>query len=360
MTVNIHIAQNDDAKDWDAINSRSTHGTLFHQWDWLKIAEKHTNMKLYPLTVEKAGTPIGIFPLFVQKKGPVSMVFSPPPHAALFYLGPVLLGYDVLIQEKWETLYFDFLKSVENFIANEIKAQYISISLSPGLQDSRQFTWSGYNFAVQYDYVTDLSKGAEYLFGTLDKKQRQDLNRAKKRGISVEIGGKKELGAIIDLMTDRYEQQEKIITVPRGYLMDIYDTFNNNIVIFVARYEGEIITGLIDLVYKDTIYSWIGNARPRIPISPSPNDLVGWEEIKYGCDHNFKSHVTMSAAGNQRLHAYYSTKFNPDLKIRFSAKKTSFLTEILERGYKNILKPVRGKMRSYELLGFISNKGIIV
>jgi len=350
MTVEIRIANTADAQEWDRISSESPHGTLFHQWSWLKITEKHTRTKLYPLIGEKAGIPIGVFPLFVQKKGTVSMVFSPPPHAALFYLGPVLLGYDTLIQEKWESLYFDFLNSVENFIAHDLKAQYISISLAPDLQDSRHFTWAGYSFAVQYDYVTDLSKGAEFLFQTLDKKQRQDINRAKKRGISVEIGGGKELGVIIDLMTDRYEQQEKIITVTREYLMDIYDVFKENMVIFIAKYEDEIITGLIDLTYKDTIYSWIGNARPRIPISPSPNDLVGWEAIKYGCDHNFKSHVTMSAAGNQRLHTYYSTKFNPDLKIRFSAKKTSFLTGVLEKGYKNILKPLRGKMKSRGLL----------
>ncbi len=145
MTVEIRIAQNDDAKEWDSIISKSPHGTLFHQWDWLKITEKHTQINSYiPLIGIKGSTPIGVFPLFFQKKGPFRMVFSPPPHAALFYLGPVMAGYDTLKQEKRENNYIEFQKSVEHFIKNDLKAHYISISLSPALQDPRPFTWSGY------------------------------------------------------------------------------------------------------------------------------------------------------------------------------------------------------------------------
>ena len=139
MTVEIRIANNADAQEWDRIISESPHGTLFHQWNWLKITEKHTRSKLYPLIGIKNGVPVGVFPLFFQKKGPIRMVFSPPPHAALFYLGPVLTGYDTLSQEKWENMYVDFQNSVENFIINDLKANYISISLSPALQDSTSF-----------------------------------------------------------------------------------------------------------------------------------------------------------------------------------------------------------------------------
>ena len=109
------------------------------------------------------------------------MVFSPPPHAALFYLGPVLAGYDTLKQEKREINYIGFQNSVEHFIKNDLKAQYISISLSPALQDPRPFTWSGYTFEPQYDYIIDLSIGLDSLLQTLDKKGRQNLNRCKKK-----------------------------------------------------------------------------------------------------------------------------------------------------------------------------------
>jgi hypothetical protein len=345
MTVEIRIAQNADAKEWDRIISESPQGTIFHYWDWLKITENHTRTKLYPLIGIKNGVPIGVYPLFFQRIGPIRMVFSPPPHAAIFYLGPVFAANTGLTQEKMETIYIGFHGSVENFIKHELSANYMSIALSPSLQDPRPFIWSGYSVGPSFDYVTDLRKGADYLLQSLDKKQRQDLNRAKKRGISVEPGGQKEIDLIQDIMTNRYEEQMKIVTVPPGYLSDIYDKFKDHIAVFVTRFEGEIVTGLINLRYRDTLYSWIGNPKPRMPISPSPNDLMAWEIIKYGCEKQLKFSVTMGAAGNERLHKYYVSKFNPELLVRYTAKKSSFVSGISEKGYINILKPLYAKMK---------------
>jgi hypothetical protein len=350
MTIDIHIAQPDDANEWDKINSKSPHGTIFHQWDWLKITEKHTNSTLYPLIGLKGSTIIGIFPLFFQKKGPIRMVFSPPPHAALFYLGPVFVGHDTIKQEKREIIYIEFQNSVENFITNNLKANYIRISLSPALQDPRPFIWSGYIFESQYDYVVDLRNGIDYLLQTLDKRGRQNLNHAKKKGITIEIGGRKEYETILHLMDIRYKQQGKIITVSKNYFFDIYDTFHNNLKIFVAKLNDQVVTGSIDFQYRDTYYSWIGNPKPKNRISPSPNDLLIWESVRYAYEQEFKYYVTMNAAGNKRLHSYYASKFNPTLKAHFSLKKNSPFAGVLEDVYINITKPLKGQVR-YQLYG---------
>jgi CelD/BcsL family acetyltransferase involved in cellulose biosynthesis len=348
MSIDIRIAQNNDAQEWDELNSNSPHGTIFHQWDWLKITEKHTQTRLYPFIGMKGNTPVGIFPLFFQKTGPVRMVFSPPPHAVLFYLGPVLAGYDTLKQEKREINYLGLQRAVEHFITHELKAQYISISLSPGLQDARPFTWSGYSVEPQFDYVVDLSIGLESLFRTLDKRGRQNLNHAIKRGMSIEIGGKKEYEKILDLMEIRYAQQGKNVTVSRAYFLDLYEVYKDILKIFVAKVDDRIVTGSIDFQYRDTHYSWIGNPKPRNRISPSPNDLLIWESVRYACNQGFRYYVTMNAAGDKRLHSYYASKFDPELKAHFSVKKHSFLAGILEKGYTNISKPLKGKVPYYK------------
>jgi CelD/BcsL family acetyltransferase involved in cellulose biosynthesis len=340
MTVELRRAQNNDAKGWDEIISPSPHGTIFHQWDWLNITEKHTQSKLYPLIGSKNGIPVGVFPLFFQKKGPVRMVFSPPPHAALFYLGPAMAGGNTA---KQEMNYIAFQDSVEHFIRNDLKAQYVSISLPPALQDPRPFAWSGYSIEPRYDYVIDLSIGPDSLLKTLDKKQRQNLNRAKNRGFSVETGGKKEYEMILDLMDIRYAQQGKSVTESRNYFLDIYEAYKNNLKIFVVNVDGEVVTGSIDLQYRDTHYSWIGSPKPKIPLSPSPNDLLLWESILCAHEQGCTSYVTLGAAGNKRLHAYYAAKFNPELRIRYVATRKSFLAGIVEKGYTTILKPLRGK-----------------
>ncbi len=155
---------------------------LFHQWEWLKITEKHSKTKLFPLIGIKNGVTIGVFPLFFQKKGPARMVFSPPPHAALFYLGPVFVCYETLRQEKWENIYIDFQKSVENFIINDLNANYVSISLSPNLQDPRPFSWLGYTIEPNFDYKVDLTQGINSLYSSLNNRQRADLKRAQGNG----------------------------------------------------------------------------------------------------------------------------------------------------------------------------------
>lgn len=344
MTVEFLIAQNKDAKAWDAIISKSPYGTLFHQWEWLKITEKNTQTKLYPVMGMKNGDCIGVFPLFFQKKGPARMVFSPPPHAALFYLGPVMVS-DSLRQEKWENLYVAFLQSVENFIINDLKGNFISFSLSPNLQDPRPFIWKGYAIELNFDYTVDLSLGIEYLYSILDRKQRADLKRAEGKGMTVEMGEKKDLETILDLMDIRYTQQDKIVTASRNYFLDIYDMFRDNLKIFVVKFEGEIITGTIDLAYKDSLYCWIGNPKPINPISPSPNDLLISVCVRYASENGLKYHTTFGAAGNERLHTYYATKFNPGLGIRYTVTKKSFLTALLKKGYTDILKPLRGRIK---------------
>ncbi len=342
MTTEIHVAQNNDSEYWDSIISQSTHGTPFHFWKWLKITEKHTRTKLYPIIGMKDNNPIGLLPLFFQKKGPINMVFSPPPHASIFYLGPILIGYNTLKQSKKEINYCEFQNAVEEFITIDLKAHYISIALPPNLQDPRPYIWSGYTTEAIYDYIIDLSQGSDYLLQTLNNKQRQNLNRAKKRGITTEIGGKKEIDQILNLMNQRYAQQGKKIEAPREYFLDIYDAYEDIIKIFIAKVDDVIVSGSIDFQYKDTHYSWIGNPKPKTRMSPSPNDLIIWESIRFASERGFRYYVTMNAAGSKRLHSYFASKFNPELKVHFSVKKNSILTGILEKGYISILKPLKG------------------
>ena len=341
MTLEIRHAKKIDAQDWDSIIDRSSYGTIFHHWDWLDITQKYTGTTLIPLMVTKGENPVGVFPLFLKKRGIYRTVFSPPPHSGLFYLGPVLIDDGDQKQDHREMRFQDFHRAIEKVIREEIRPNYISIALPPGLTDPRSYTWSGYSVEPRYDYSTDLTLGEEILYSALSKKQRQDINRSQKRGVSVELGGKEEYVEILDLMESRYREQEKPTTIPRGYLLDLYERYKENMVIFAARYREETITGLIDLQYRNSISSWIGNPRPRMSENVgSPNLFVGWEAIKQGCRSGCTSYVTMSAAGNERLHGYYSSQFNPSLKIRFHAKKMTFAGQILEKGYIRIIKPL--------------------
>jgi len=344
MSITLEIAK--DRELWDNLVEKSPHGTIFHTWKFLKIVEKHTPSKLYPLIGMRGTTPVGIYPLFSQKRFFLKMVFSPPPHCAVLYLGPAIVGYDNLKQSKRESVFIEFQREVDNFISSELKPDYTLISTPPNLLDCRPLKWCGYNIRPSYSYVINLTNGTENVWKQLKKHLRQSINKTKREGVSIEEGSKEELEAIYNLLNERYKEQEEIVTVPKRYLFDLYDFFHpKNLKIFVAKYKGEIRTGIIDIWYKDKVATWIGSTKTYLK-GISPNDLLFWETIRKGCEHGFKQYEIIGAAGVRRLHSYYS-KCNPELLLWFSARKySSFVPKLLEASYIKILKPAYEKIKS--------------
>ena len=339
MTIELKIADEKDAEEWDKLVESSPHGTIFHTWKWLKIAEKHTNSKLYPIIGYKGTTPVGVFPLFYQRKALLKMVFSPPPHTAIPYLGPILVDYEKLKEDKRLSHFSELQKQIDRFIFSELKANYASFSLPPDLLDCRPFKWTDYQIEPIFNYIVDLSDGSDHVWKGFKRTLRGDIERAKKRGIYVEEGNKGELSFIYDSLVKRYQEQNRAVYVQKSYLFDLYDSFfPQNLRIFAAKYNNELVGGIVAICYNNKISFWIGAAKSNVE-GISPNDLVQWEAIKWACEHEFKYYEEIGA-GTERL-AQFKAKYNPTLSVCFSAKKySSFLVRWIESRYTKILRGI--------------------
>ena len=325
--IELRVIGEEEAGEWDELVNKSPQGSIFHTWRWLKIVEKHTNSKLYPLIGMKGNTPIGIFPLFFKKKG-LKMVFSPPPGSAIPYLGPAIVNYNALKQSKRESIYKGFQRSVDEFIS-KLKPHYISVSLTP-FMDPRPFVWSGYRLNANFDYYLILT-GEDEVWKNFDLNLRQHIKKAEKKGIKIEEGSKEDLEFIYNSLLRRYREQKRTVTVPKDYLMELYDAFYpENLKVFIARYEGENVGGIVALIFKDKIVFWIGAAKPEMK-KVSPNDLAQWEAIRWACSHGLRVYEEIGA-GTERL-VEFKNKYNPELSIRFTAVKSSLLSTILEKIY---------------------------
>ncbi|RLF94356.1 hypothetical protein DRN50_05590 [Thermococci archaeon] len=347
MSIKLRVIDDDERGKWDTLVAASPHGTLFHTWKWLKVMEKHTMSKFYPLMGLKRTTPVGVFPLFYQKRFLVRTVFSPPPSTAVHHLGPLLVDYNRLKQDRKESIFTEFQREVDRFMVSDLKADYIWIGLPPGLLDARPFKWTGYQIEPAYDYLIDLSRGADYVWQQFKKNLRQNISRAEKRGISVETGSKRELEMIYDSLSKRYREQDTTLSLPESYLLDLYDLFYpENMKIFVAKYNGDYVGGLIDLYYKDKVVSWLGNVKASVECV-SPNDLLQWEAIRYAIEHGMKCYEEMGA-NTERL-CKYKSKYNPDPSIRFSAKKySSVMLRLGETAYHRVWKPINRRLKFSE------------
>jgi len=226
-------------------------------------------------------------------------------------------------------------------------ANYISFNLPPQNSDPRPFKWGGYKVEPNYDYIFDLKCGTEALWMNMKKNARGEINRAQKKGILVEEGNKEELQILYDMLIKRYCDQNKSANISLEFLFEIYDRFRKNIKILSAKYDDKIITGSIQIRFKNEALSWIGSPKPE-NFSPSPNPLTIWEEIKgAAASPEIDYYIMMGAAGNQRLHSYFS-QFNPNLRIRFDVRKTTASSKMMELAYLNTFKPVNEKILAWK------------
>jgi hypothetical protein len=342
MEIELKIAQDNDAQLWDRIVDSSPQGTLFHSWKWLKIAEKHTGTKLYPIMGIKGETPIGILPIFHMKKFGISSAFSPPPSTAIPYLGPVIDGYDKYKQSKKESMDKNFQRSVDHFIQNQLHCGFTSLSLTTH-HDPRPYKWSNYHLEPIFDYHIEIDHDVTSLWQNLDSNLKGHIKRTEKNGISIESGSKNDLMDIYNSLVRRYREQRRPVTVSKDYLIDIYDTFYpENMNIFAAKQNGETIGGIFTLSYKDRVLYWIGGAKQETS-NNSPNDLAQWEAIKYANLKGYKIYEEIGA-GTERL-AEFKAKYNPKLVSRYSVKRySSFFYQCAEKGYSHVIKRIIRKL----------------
>ncbi len=345
MDIELQIAEENEREKWDMIVENSPHGTIFHTWEWLKIVEKHVNMRLYPIIGTRGTTVVGIYPIFLHKRL-LKSVFSPPPWVAVPYLGPVILEYEKLKQDKKESIFIEFQRSVDDFIREEMRAHYSLIKTAPGIIDARPFKWNGYMVEPIYNYVIDLRKGADFAWKMFKRELRKNISIAQKKEISVSEGSKEELEWIYETIVTRYEEQNRKTSLSKGYLIDLFNTFHpQNMKIFVAKYNGDIISGAIKICYKNKLLSWIGHAKTEL--RGIPNDLLQWEVIKWAVEHGLE-YYELVGANTERL-CHYKSKYNPNLSICFSAKKyLSALAKLGEITYFKLLKPLSAKNKQKE------------
>jgi hypothetical protein len=140
-------------------------------------------------------------------------------------------------------------------------------------------------------------------------------------------------------MDKRYEEQNMVSPITKQYLFEIYDMFKNNLTFFLAEYNEEILTGIIHTNFKERIFMWVGNNKSTIDSLPKPNDFVQWESMKYASEHGFKEYIDMGAPTSVVRYKHYN-KFNPELHVRFTAKKYTFSAKLLETAYVKLGKPV--------------------
>jgi len=331
MALTITTLDSAKEKNWDDLVVSSSFGTLFHTVEWLKLVQKQTNAEYLPLMFYKGTQLVAIYPVYLQKQGPVKVALSPPSRSYMLYLGPIFADYESMKQDKKESTYIQVQQEMDNYIFKIKGCRYARIRSSPGLYDSRPLRWSGYTVEPLYTYRIDLTKGIDYVWEQFDRKLRVEINKAVREEVTVRLGDINDLEFIHDSLFARYTEQGISPVNYKQFLQDLYQKFYpDNLKIFVAEYQGKKIGGTINLVFKKGMYLWVGIPKTNL-VGISPNDLVQWEAIRWAQKNGLEYYEEMDAGDDPRLR-HFKSKYNPDLVIWYAATKySSFVYKIGER-----------------------------
>jgi CelD/BcsL family acetyltransferase involved in cellulose biosynthesis len=338
MAFTITTLDSSKEKAWDDLVNSSSFGTLFHTVEWLRLVQKQTNAEYLPLMFYKGTQLAAIYPVFIQKQGPVKVALSPPSRSYMLYLGPVIADYESMKQDKKESTYIQVQQELDNHIFTIKGCRFARIRSAPGLYDSRPLRWSGYTVEPLYTYRIDLTAGIEHVWEQFDRKLRVEIHKAQREGVTVRDGDLDDLEFIHDSLYSRYTKQGISPVNYKKFLQDLYRKFHpDNLRIFVAEYKGERIGGTINLVFKSGMYLWVGIPKTGL-VGISPNDLIQWEAIRWAQKNGLEFYEEMDAGDDPRLR-HFKSKYNPDLVIWYSATKySSVIYRIGEKLFQSLRK----------------------
>ncbi|MDZ7729863.1 MAG: GNAT family N-acetyltransferase [Natrialbaceae archaeon] len=321
-----------EAEHWDRVVQRSPGANPFASSAALKLLAAETGTEVHALLGEVGEEPIGMFPVFVYRRGPIAASFSPPPYSWSCYLGPSTVNLSKLKQRKAERRTKRFLEGCISWVTDTVAPVY-SRYVAAEFPDVRPFVWNGFDVEPGYTYVVDLSP--ENLLSRFSRDARQNIRSAEAEASTIEEGSRAAVATIISQVAERYERQGKSFHLSPEFAQQLYDTLpDGTLRPYVCRVDGQIQGGILVVESERSIYRWQGGVRPSDPIDIPINDLLDWHVMCEGQSRG-RQRYDLVGAGVQSINRY-KAKFNPDLEPYYTITDGTFGLDRLVDRYRKL------------------------
>ncbi len=168
-------------------------------------------------------------------------------------------------------------------------------------------------------------KTQEELLQSFHQKTRYNINLATRKGVTVELGTKKDIPEFHRIMLETGLRDKFVIRSPE-YFEKMYDCLGPaHLRLYVARFNGKVVAGTLAVLYGNKCWYLYG-ASSNESRNVMPNYLLQWEMIKWaqeeGCDiYDFRG-VSGDLDESNPLYGLY--KF----KKGFNGNFTEFIGEL--------------------------------
>ncbi|MFP8956789.1 GNAT family N-acetyltransferase [Natrialbaceae archaeon A-CW3] len=235
-----------------------------------------------------------------------------------------------LKQRKREKRHQAFIDGAIEWVENKFNPQYLFVQTDWHYDDIRPFTWNDFDILPQYTYVIELEPGEADVMGQFSQNPRRNIRNHDETEYSVEEGGKEAVEWTIHRVNERYAEQGLTPRFDPGFVVELYDRLDEGMVRpYTLSVDGEVVAGSILLEDEERAYSWQGSARPEIDIPA--NDLLEWQTMKAAMHRDVELYEILGA-NTPRLNEW-KTKFNPDTRTYYTAKRSTRSMNLVEELY---------------------------
>ena len=212
------------------------------------------------------------------------------------------------------------------------------------------------NQVIQPKYVFRLDlkgKTEEELLKSFESKTRYNIKLAKKKGVQIKEGNKKDLEVFYKIMKTTSLRDHFFIR-PLSYFEKIYDEMGQeHVKLVIAEYENKPIAAALPILYGDKVWYLYGGSSNEYR-NLMPNYLLQWEMIKWALENNCNWYDFRGISGfkNEKDPQYGVYKF----KKGFNPKFFEFIDEmyIVYNPFINIIFNTSKKF--YDMVIKIKNK----
>lgn len=171
----ITLSPVDCDRRWDELVDRQAGSTIFHTMGWLRPIEQIRGLKLHPMAIQRGDETVGLFPVFVGRRGPIRIASSSFRADAPF-LGPLvdhgLLGDTLGAFGRW---------------AKKHRIGHSVLTFPHELPDSLRAS-GGFRHEGTSTYRVDVSGSERAVFRNCAKRCQETIRRAERRGVEIVEG----------------------------------------------------------------------------------------------------------------------------------------------------------------------------
>ena len=276
-------------------NTPSNSYRFFKLLKWINLISNYFNYIYYPVIVEENNKVIAYFPFVLIKSKMFGNHMLSSPFTC--HGGGIVFSKNVDKKKIIQKVLNQITK-----IAKKNKACFLQIR-GPEEELIDYYIDVGFKETLlDYNFLLDLNVKIEQIRKNLNKKLRNCLKNAEKKGIEIEINNNVDEFYNLYLIT-----MQRLGSPPNSkrFFMKLLKT--NNFIIYTAKYKGKIIAGC-SFVFNDNYATWQDSVSLDEYKHLNANTLLVWEFIKSGINTGIKT-FDLGCSRDKSTHYNYKKKW---------------------------------------------------